>query len=211
MIGIVDYGMGNIQSVRNAFVRLGSSVRIVTSGREIAECRGLVLPGVGAFHMAMQNLSQMGLIPSIQQVVAQGTPLLGICLGLQLLAESSEEHGQHEGLGLIPGRVRRIPVSPGHRLPHIGWNTVSLRPRTDDVLFAGIKNESAYYFVHSFMLDCEARYVTAVTDHGGPVTAAVQSGSIFAVQFHPEKSQTNGLRLLKNFVRQVAVTAEEHA
>jgi glutamine amidotransferase len=209
MIGIIDYGMGNIQSVQNAFERLGSPVRIVTSGRELAACDGLVLPGVGAFSKAMDNLRANDLVGPLKEQVASGKPLLGICLGLQLLADASEEFGVHEGLGLIPGRVRLIPVGAEFRLPHIGWNGVSIRAQSGQGLFAGIEDASAFYFVHSFMLECDPAYVTATTNHGCEVVAAVQRGNVYAAQFHPEKSQTNGLRVLKNFVQQVRALKEE--
>jgi glutamine amidotransferase len=204
MIGIIDYEMGNIQSVRNAFLRVGGNVEIVTTVESLTSCEGLVLPGVGAFSKAMENLAKLGLVESIKRKVANGTPLLGVCLGLQLLADSSEEFGDHPGLGLIPGRVRRIPVKPGHHLPHIGWNSVKYTNPQETGIFKGVADDSAFYFVHSYMFDCDPSFVTAVTNHGARVTAAIQRGNIYAAQFHPEKSQTNGLRLLKNFVGLVA-------
>lgn len=205
MIGIVDYGMGNIQSVLNSFARAGSEARIVTSGRELAECGGIVLPGVGAFSKAMENLRNQGLVEPLKRASADGVPLMGICLGLQLLAESSEEHGSHEGLGIVPGHVRRVPVTPGHRLPHIGWNQVRIRPGADG--FEGIKDGSCFYFVHSYMMECDPRYVAATTDHGCEVTAAIQARNVFATQFHPEKSQAVGLQLIRNFIGRVAARA----
>lgn len=204
MIGIIDYGMGNIQSVQNAFERVGGKVEIVSTGAALAACEGLVLPGVGAFSKAMENLTKRGLIEPLKRRVADGVPLLGICLGLQLLADSSEEFGDHRGLGLIPGRVRLIPIRPGFQLPHIGWNTVEYTAPTDGGLFKGVKDGGSFYFVHSYMLDCDSKFVTAVTGHGARVTAAIQHGNVFAAQFHPEKSQSNGLRMLKNFVQVVA-------
>jgi glutamine amidotransferase len=214
MIGIIDYGMGNIQSVLNAFERLGHSAQIVTTGRQLKECTGMVLPGVGAFSKAIENLHKMDLVEPIKDVVAAKTPLLGICLGLQLLADESEEYGKHKGLGLIPGQVRMLPVKSGYHLPHIGWNEVKISPRVDEGIFKGIKEDSCFYFVHSFMLECDPKFITAVTDHGCTVTAAIQRGLVFAAQFHPEKSQANGLRLLKNFIERVALEAtakEVHA
>jgi glutamine amidotransferase len=211
MIGIIDYGMGNIQSVRNAFERVGAEVRVVAQGHELAACDGLVLPGVGAFSMAMVNLHKNDIVAPLKDMVAAGTPLLGICLGLQLLADASEEFGAHQGLGLIPGRVRRIPVTGDLRLPHIGWNGLRIRPEVDGGLFDEVPQDSAVYFVHSFMFDCDPRYVSATTDYGGEVTAAVCRDNIQAVQFHPEKSQTQGLRLLRNFNRTVQVRREKAA
>ena len=204
MIGIIDYGMGNIQSVKNALLRVGGNVEIVTTGKQLASCEGLVLPGVGAFSKAMENLAMLGLVEPLKSTVAHGTPLLGVCLGLQLLADSSEEFGDHPGLGLIPGRVCRIPVKQGYHLPHIGWNPVKYNYSQETGIFKGVREDSSFYFVHSYMFDCDPSFVSAVTDHGTAVTAAVQHGNIYATQFHPEKSQTNGLRVLKNFVELVA-------
>ena len=207
MIGIVDYGMGNIQSVLNAFERLGHTVKIVTSGNQLKECTGMVLPGVGAFSKAMENLHKMDLVEPLKDQVAAGIPILGICLGLQLLADESEEYGSHKGLGLIPGSVRLLPVKLGYQLPHIGWNEVKITLRQDEGIFKGIKDYSCFYFVHSFMLECDPKFISAVTDHGCTVTAAVQSGLVFGTQFHPEKSQASGLRLVKNFIERVSLEA----
>lgn len=211
MIGVIDYGMGNIQSVLNAFARIGSSARTVTSGPDLAKCDALVLPGVGAFSKAMANLRAADMVDGICGRVADGVPLLGICLGLQLLADESEEHGCHAGLGIIPGKVRTIPVPDGYDLPHIGWNEVSITPQGRSGLFAGVPDDSCFYFVHSYALECDSRYVAATTDHGVPIVAAVQSGSVWAAQFHPEKSQANGFRLLQNFVQHTEATIGLHA
>lgn len=211
MIGVIDYGMGNIQSVLNAFARIGTPARTVTSGSDLAGCEALVLPGVGAFSKAMSNLRAAGMVDGIRGRVADGVPLLGICLGLQLLADESEEHGRHEGLGIIPGRVRTIPVPAGYHLPHIGWNGVSITTQGRAGLFAGVPDDSCFYFVHSYALECDSRFVAATTDHGVPIVAAVQSGSVWAAQFHPEKSQANGFRLLRNFVQHMEMTLGPHA
>ncbi len=211
MIGVIDYGMGNIQSVLNAFARIGTPARTVTSGPDLAGCEALVLPGVGAFSKAMSNLRAAGMVDGIRGRVADGVPLLGICLGLQLLADESEEHGRHAGLGIIPGRVRTIPVPAGYHLPHIGWNGVSITPQGHGGLFAGVPEGSCFYFVHTYALECDSRFVAATTDHGVPIVAAVQSGSVWAAQFHPEKSQANGFRLLRNFVQHVEMTVGLHA
>ena len=204
MIGIIDYGMGNIQSVQNAFLRVGGNVEIVATGDELSHCDGLVLPGVGAFSKAMQNLEAQRIILPLKQLVTNGMPLFGICLGLQLLADSSEEFGDSTGLGLIPGRVIRIPIMPGYHLPHIGWNSVDYTTPQETGVFKGVKDGGSFYFIHSYMFDCDPSFIVAVTDHGVKVTAAIRSGNIFATQFHPEKSQTNGLQMLKNFVELVA-------
>ena len=204
MIGIIDYGMGNIQSVQNAFLKVGGNAEIVKTGDELAYCDGLVLPGVGAFSKAMQNLEAQRIIEPLKQLVANGTPLFGICLGLQLLGDSSEEFGDSLGLGLIPGRVIRIPIKQGYHLPHIGWNSVNYTSPQEAGIFRGVKDGGSFYFVHSYMFDCDPSFIVAVTDHGARVTAAILSGNIFGAQFHPEKSQTNGLQLLKNFIELVA-------
>lgn len=198
-IDIVDYGMGNVQSVRNAFERLGCEVRVSGEPSALAEADALVLPGVGAFGEAMNNLRERQLIEPLRAaVLTQGKPLLGICLGMQLLADSSAERGSHAGLGLIPGHVREIPVAPGYRLPHIGWNDVVIR--LGEPLFDKLPEKSAFYFVHSYCFECDSRYVAGTTDYGANIVAAVQRERIFGVQFHPERSQRKGLRLLRNFV-----------
>jgi glutamine amidotransferase len=198
-IGIVDYGMGNLQSVRNAFELLGCDVRMCGDPVAMREADALVLPGVGAFGEAMSNLQQKELVSPLRRaVLEEGKPLLGICLGMQLLAETSSERGNHLGLGLIPGHVRKIPVSAGFRLPHIGWNDVTVRNR--EPLFRDSPDVGAFYFVHSYRFECDPGYVAAVTDYGTEITAAVQSDRVFGLQFHPERSQRKGLRLLRNFV-----------
>jgi imidazole glycerol-phosphate synthase subunit HisH len=198
-IDIIDYGMGNLRSVRNALERLGCEVQVSSASASLRTADALILPGVGAFGEAMNNLQQLGLVESIRDVVlGEGKPLLGICLGMQLLADSSEERGNHAGLGLIPGQVREISVTAGLRLPHIGWNGVSIRKPAP--LFRDISDNGAFYFVHSYHFECERNFVAGVTEYGYEITAAVQRECIFGVQFHPERSQRKGLRLLQNFV-----------
>ena len=198
-IDIIDYGMGNVQSVRNALERLGCEVRIACDPAILGEADALVLPGVGAFGEAMSNLHERQLVTPLRAaVLTQGKPLLGICLGMQLLADGSDERGSHVGLGLISGHVREIPVVAGYRLPHIGWNNVAMR--ADAPLFDKLPEESAFYFVHSYHFECPDQYVAGITDYGTNVVAAVQRERIFGVQFHPERSQRKGLRLLRNFV-----------
>ena len=198
MIGIVDYGMGNLESVRKAFARLGFETTWIRSPGEIDTCERIVLPGVGAFGQAMENLRRLELIPALHESLRAGRPLLGICLGLQLLFETSHEYGTHEGLGWIAGTVRRLP--PTVRVPHVGWNSVCTTPGSR--LFAGIPDRSHFYFVQSYFVDPEdASVVTGTTEHGVMFAAAVESGALFGVQFHPEKSQTAGLALLDNFGR----------
>lgn len=204
-IAIIDYGMGNLQSVRNALERVGCEVQISSELAALRSADALVLPGVGAFGEAMINLRQRKLVEPVRALVLdEGKPLLGICLGMQLLADSSEERGIYRGLSLIPGHVKEIPVSGRLRLPHIGWNGVSVRKR--DPLFGDIEEQGAFYFVHSYCFECAPEHIAGVTDYGTDVTAAVQKERIFGVQFHPERSQRKGLRLLRNFVDFVGST-----
>lgn len=196
---IIDYGMGNIQSVHNAFEHLGCSVVTSDDPGQISGASAIILPGVGAFGEAMANLRQRRLVEPIREAVLnEGMPLLGICLGMQLLADGSDERGNNEGLSLIPGQVRRVPVSDGYRLPHIGWNSLSIRKQ--DPFFKELEEGSAFYFVHSHHFECAPEHVAAVTDHGCEVVAAVQKDRIFATQFHPERSHVCGLKLIRNFV-----------
>lgn len=198
-IGIIDYGMGNLQSVRNALERIGCAVNFVSAPDQLHEADALILPGVGAFGEAMNNLRKRSLTDALRSAVLEdGIPLLGICLGMQLLAESSEERGQFSGLSLIPGHVKQVPVRDELRLPHIGWNGVSVVRR--EPLFRDIHDGGAFYFVHSYRFECGAEHVAGTTDYGSSITAAVQKDRIFGVQFHPERSQRKGLRLLRNFV-----------
>ena len=197
-IVIVDYGMGNIRSVQGAFRRLDCDISLMQSTKDIEDCDALILPGVGAFGEAMSNLSKLNLVDPLKRSVEGGKPILGICLGMQLLADSSEERGNYSGLSLIPGVVRRIQVPKTLRLPHVGWNSVSIAK--PDPLFATTKNGDSFYFVHSFEFKCAPEHVAATTDYGGVVVAAVQRDHVFGVQFHPERSQAAGLRLLEEFV-----------
>lgn len=195
---VIDYGMGNLRSVKNALNFLNCDVEISAKPGVVKAANALILPGVGAFGEAMQNLRDRGLVDAIRAAVQRGTPMLGICLGMQLLADESEERGQHAGLGLIPGRVRRIGVSSEFRLPHVGWNPISI-VRAEPYLH-GIDEGESFYFVHSYALETEDTYVAATCNYGVDFVAAVQHGNVFATQFHPERSQTKGLRLLRNFV-----------
>lgn len=199
---IVDYGMGNIRSVRNALVRSGCDVTTSDRAEDIAACDALILPGVGAFSEAVNNIDARGLRePLLRAVRAQHKPLLGICLGMQLLAESSDEGGHSQGLALIPGHVRRIAVKDGLRLPHVGWNDVRIHRQAP--LFSDMTSGDCFYFVHSYHFMADAEHIAATTDYGGDVVAAVQRDHVFGVQFHPERSQSKGLALLGNFVAHV--------
>lgn len=199
MIGIIDYGMGNLRSVEKALERVGASPLILSRPEEAGRCRGFILPGVGAFSEAMHNLRERGWIEPIAEITAAGRPFLGICLGLQLLFTRSEEGAGGTGLDLLPGRVVRLPAMAGI-IPHMGWN--QLRFRGSHPLFSGIGEGSYVYFVHSYVAVPEdPAVIAAVTDYGGEFVSAVGRGKIYGLQFHPEKSQATGLKILKNFIR----------
>jgi glutamine amidotransferase len=197
MIAIIDYGMGNLYSVEKAFVSLGAEVIVTSDPKVIAGAEKVVLPGVGAFGDCMHNLESYGLVEVIKKVAASGAPFLGICLGLQLLFEGSEETPGVKGLGIFPGMVKKI-VAPELKIPHMGWN--SLEFKSSSALFKNLPEHAYVYFVHSYHAVPEDNsLITAVTNYGGDVTAAVGQGNVQAVQFHPEKSSSLGLTILKNF------------
>jgi len=204
MLLIVDYGMGNLASVANAFAAVGAAVTISSKPEEIARATRVVLPGVGAFGEAMNRLREGDLVEPLRDaVLTRRAPCLGICLGMQLLADRSTEHGDHAGLGWIAGEVRRLePADPALRVPHIGWNDVS-RPRASVLFDAAVpgKPDPAFYFVHSFQfVTADPGATVGVCDYGGPVTAVVARDHVFGTQFHPEKSQKHGLALLRKFL-----------
>jgi len=198
MIAIIDYGMGNLRSVSKAFEAVGHQAVVTRDAKVIGDASHVVLPGVGAFGDCMANVERLGLVDPILASIQSGKPFLGICLGLQLLFEESEEFGTHKGLGIIPGRVKRFTVDQELKVPHMGWNNVTLeRPCP---LFEGIPNGSFWYFVHSFYVDPSDKAVaTTTTDYGTTFVSAIWRHNVVACQFHPEKSQTVGLRLIKNF------------
>ncbi len=201
MIGIIDYGMGNLRSVEKAVEHLGGDCSILSRPEETRRCRGFILPGVGAFPRAMENLRAGGWVEEIRRIAAGGRPLLGICLGLQLLFGRSEEGPGDTGLGLLPGRVLRLPEEAGI-IPHMGWN--QLRFRKSHPLFAGVENGGYVYFVHSYVaVPEEPEVILSVTDYGGEFVSAAGQGNILGLQFHPEKSQAVGLKILENFIRLV--------
>ena len=198
MITIVDYGMGNLRSVQKAFESLGFVARVCAQPDELQPEDKLVLPGVGAFRDAIAELRRQQWVEPILDHLAADRPFLGICLGLQLLLEISHEDGEWRGLGVIPGEVVRFADSPELKVPHMGWNQV--RYRTGCPLFAGIPQDSHFYFVHSYhVVPKDSGVLAATTQYGGEFTSAIQRGRMFATQFHPEKSQAVGLQLLRNF------------
>ncbi len=200
MTAIIDYDAGNIKSVEKALQLLGSETAVTRDPEQILSADRVILPGVGSFGDAMQKLENYGLIPVIRKVVETGTPFLGICLGLQLLFESSEESPGAAGLGLLGGKIRRIPAAEGLKIPHMGWN--SLHFPKEGRLFAGLPEGTYAYFVHSYYLEAEdPSIVAAETEYGVTIHASVEKGNLFACQFHPEKSSAAGLRMLENFIR----------
>lgn len=199
MVAIIDYDAGNIKSVEKAMQALGESVRITREPEEIISADHVILPGVGAFGDAMNKIHQYHLAEVIREVVDRGTPFLGICLGLQLLFESSEESEGIDGLGILRGKIVRLPETQGLKIPHIGWNSLNYPNRGR--LFEGISEEAYVYFVHSYYLQAEeAQIVTATTEYAAHIHASVEKGNVFACQFHPEKSSDVGMTILKNFL-----------
>ena len=196
MIAVLDYGIGNLRSAEKALQHLGVDAALTTDPVIARQATGVVLPGVGAFGRCMEQLRESALEPVVHEAVASGKPFLGICVGMQMLFDASDEAPGVKGLGIISGEVRRLRTT--ERLPHMGWNTLEIR--TGSKLFDGIDDGSWLYFVHSYApVPEDDSVVAATTDYGGPVVAAVERGSLWATQFHPEKSATNGLRLLRNF------------
>lgn len=199
MIAIVDYDAGNLKSVEKALVRLGEQPVVSRDPRVIGTADKVILPGVGAFGDARKNLDRFGLTGAVKEVAAKGIPLLGICLGMQLLFTASEESPGVSGLDILPGSILRIPSSDGLKIPHMGWN--SLEIREESRLFAGIPQESYVYFVHSYYLKADREDdVAAAAWYGIRIHAAVESGNVYGCQFHPEKSSKVGLAILKNFI-----------
>ena len=199
MIAIIDYDAGNIKSVEKALQKLGQEVIITRDAEEILSADKVILPGVGAFGDAMHNLRKYGLDQVIYQVVENETPFLGICLGLQLLFEKSDESVGAKGLGILQGEICRIPDKEGLKIPHMGWNSLHLQ--NDGRLFAGLPENSYVYFVHSYYLKAkDESIVKATTEYSTHIHASVEQGNVFACQFHPEKSSDVGLQILRNFV-----------
>jgi len=201
MIGIVDYNMGNLGSVFNAFVKVGAKAELVSDPDKLAGYDRVTLPGVGAFPDAMAHLNQSGMAEAIRGFAQTGKPLMGTCLGMQLLFESSEEFGQHEGLGLIPGKIIAFDESRfdhKRKIPHMGWNELFVQKET--ALLKGLKKEFYLYFVHSYHAVCDDSYAIGKTHYGYEFVSAVQKENIIGFQPHPEKSHDNGLKIIENFV-----------
>ncbi len=201
MIGVVDYNMGNLRSVYNAFEKIGKKVDIVTKAEKLKEYDKIVLPGVGAFGDAMKSLEATGMREAVLDFSASDRPLLGICLGMQLLFDESCEFGNTKGLGLIPGVVVEFDSSKFKtrlKVPHMGWNEIFIQKNSP--LLKGLSDETYLYFVHSFHATCEEKYIIGKTTYGYDFPSIVQNDNIFGFQPHPEKSHDNGLKILKNFI-----------
>jgi len=197
MISIIDYGMGNLRSVQKAFEFLGFDAKITDNPEEIAEADKVILPGVGAFCDAIKTIREKEIDKVIDYIVKENKPLLGICLGMQMMFDKSYENGEYEGLGLMKGEVVLLPE--GQMIPQIGWNNLDIKKRSP--LFEGLGNSPYVYFVHSYRLKTDADIVSATCFYGEEIQVAAQKGNVFALQFHPEKSGDTGLKILKNFGR----------
>lgn len=204
MLAIIDYGMGNVRSVINAFEALDAPVVLTSDVQEIDNAKGIILPGVGAIGNCIAAISERNLFDILKKkVIEDGTPFLGLCVGMQMLASRGNEHGSHEALGFIPGTVdlMKIPQDrPDVQLPHIGWNTVRFLKK--DGLYSGMGDQADFYFVHSYAMHPESpEVISGECDHGTNFVASIEYENIWATQFHPEKSHKNGLALLSNFIR----------
>ncbi|MDH7478782.1 MAG: imidazole glycerol phosphate synthase subunit HisH [Syntrophomonadaceae bacterium] len=196
MIAIVDYGMGNLRSVQKGLERLGFTAFITDRKEDILEARGVILPGVGAFGDAMKNIGSLGLEQTLREFAGSGRPFLGICLGLHLMFEGSEEHGWHQGLSLLKGKVVRLPA--GLKVPHMGWNQIFCLRR--EPILEGIPEGSYFYFVHSYYVQADnPQVIGAVSEYGVVIPAVISWQNLIGIQFHPEKSSTLGLKILQNF------------
>ncbi|MBE6692746.1 MAG: imidazole glycerol phosphate synthase subunit HisH [Ruminococcaceae bacterium] len=199
MVGIIDYGVGNLFSLKSSLAYLGINGEIVSDEKSIAKCDRIILPGVGAFGDASKALQDTKLDKVVIDIANKGVPLLGICLGMQLLFEEGLEFGSHKGLGLIPGKVVSIePLVNGNKIPHIGWNALQFSENKGDI-YKYTKDGEFVYFVHSFHAECPSEYITARSEYGSLLTASVQKGNVMGAQYHPEKSGESGLMILKSF------------
>lgn len=198
MIAIINYEMGNLRSVQKALEKLGHEATITDDPAALATAQKLILPGVGAYSDAMAALRQRELVEPIRTAIAAGTPTLGICLGMQLLFDKGYEDGEHQGLGIIPGEVRRFDLPSDYKVPHMGWNQII--KQSDSPLYHGIDTGAYFYFVHTYYCaPSDPTTIATTTDYGGEFCSSIQQGNLWATQFHPEKSQKVGLKLLENF------------
>ena len=202
MITIIDYGMGNLRSVEKAFEKYCLNVAVSSSAKDILKADKIVLPGVGAFKVAMDELKKRGLIEPVRESIEKGKPFLGICLGLQLLFSESEEGGKIKGLDIIKGRVKRFKEKKGLKVPHMGWNNIRLKAGGSRLkVMDGVKNGSYMYFVHSYYVEPKDKdVILCETDYGGNFASGICRDNVYGFQFHPEKSQTAGLKIIENFV-----------
>jgi imidazole glycerol-phosphate synthase subunit HisH len=198
MIAIIDYGMGNLRSVQKGFEKVGHQAVVTSDPAQVAAAGKVVLPGVGAFEDAIAELRRLDLVKPVLDAIDSGKPFLGICLGLQMLFDVSHENGRHEGLGVIPGEVVRFDLPKGYSVPHMGWNQLAIRQPAP--ILKDVAEGSYVYFVHSYyVVPKDAQVIATETDYGGPFCSMIWRDNVYATQFHPEKSQSEGLRILKNF------------
>ena len=200
MIAVIDYGVGNLFSVEKALTAAGGDAVVTNDNNAIKKAEKLVLPGVGAFGDCMRELVKTGLVNTIKEEIAKGKPLLGICVGLQLLFDESEESEGVRGLSVLPGKIKKIDAK-GQKIPHMGWNSLDIKNSPENSrLFKGLGEKSYVYFVHSYHAVCDPSLIAATAEYGETITAAVQKENVVATQFHPEKSGDVGLKILKNFI-----------
>ena len=200
MIVVVDYGAGNLRSVANALIRLGYRPEITSRPQDLSDASAVILPGVGAAADTMASLTRLGLADPLRRFITNGRPFFGVCMGLQVLFTDTEEGGWHECLGIIPGRVKKLP--DGQKIPHMGWNQV--KQRRDHPVFSGIPDETCFYFVHSYYVEPEDKgLVAGETEYGATICSVIARGNLVATQFHPEKSGELGLKMYDNFLKLV--------
>jgi len=201
-IVIIDYGMGNLRNVQKGFEQIGFETKVTRNKKEIERASAIVLPGVGAFKDCMENLEKFGLIEPLLRSIQKGKPYLGICLGLQIIFSESEEFGFQKGLDLIRGKVVKFKPDQEHKVPHMGWNTIE--KERENPFLQGIESGDFFYFVHSYyVIPEEPQWISTLTDYGIPFVSSIWKENLFAIQFHPEKSQQKGLRILENFARSI--------